>query len=98
LFGDWRLSDSQFDDFDDDLERVDQIDGLGRVALVRNIDLSPRGSWSFASAKARGGSVGFLYMSDCGCWDLGLALEHRTRPSDTRLEFKLRLAGVGGKR
>ena len=92
------LRDSGYDDFDADLERVEQVDGSARLALMRNLDLFARGYYSFESNEARGGSLGFLFMSDCGCWDLGVAVEHRTRPSDTRLEFSLRLSGLGGRR
>jgi lipopolysaccharide assembly outer membrane protein LptD (OstA) len=98
LFEDWLVRDSGYDDFDEELERVDQLDGSARLALVRNLDLFARGHYSLESSKARGGSVGFLFLSDCGCWDLSVAVEQRQRPSDTRLEFSLRLSGLGGRR
>lgn len=98
LFENWLLSDSQFNDFDAELNRVDQIDGSARFALVRNVDLFARGYYSFESSKTQGGTLGFLYLSDCGCWDLGVSVQHRIRPSDTRLAFNLRIAGIGGRR
>ena len=98
LFENWLLRDSVYDDFDADLKRVNQLDTSARLALVRNLDLFARGYYSFESSAARGGSIGFQFLSDCGCWDLAVAVEHRTRPSDTRLDLSLRLSGLGGRR
>ncbi len=98
LFENWLLRDSDFNNFDADLERVDQLDFSGRFALLRQVDVFANGFWSFESREARGGGFGFLFLSSCACWDFSVALEHRQRPSDTRLQFELRLAGLGGKR
>ncbi|MBW2413054.1 MAG: LPS-assembly protein LptD [Deltaproteobacteria bacterium] len=97
LFQNWLLGNSDFTDFDDDLTRVDQLNMGGRFPLGRQFDLLANGYYSFESSETRGGSIGVLFLSSCGCWDLGLRLEHRTRPSDTRFQFALRLAGLGGK-
>jgi len=95
FFENFNRDDEVFEEFDEDLTRIDQLAFSGKFAAMRQLDLFGQGYLSLGHGSGGGGSVGLTLLSDCACWDFTAALEQRTRPADTRFTFKLRLAGLG---
>jgi lipopolysaccharide assembly outer membrane protein LptD (OstA) len=94
-FEDFSVSDDVFDDFEEDFDRVNQLNFRGRWVVSPRLELFGRGYYSFDESSTGAGAVGVVLHSRCACWDLIGELERRARPSDTRFTLKINLTGLG---
>jgi lipopolysaccharide assembly outer membrane protein LptD (OstA) len=95
VFENFKRSDDVFDDFKEELERVNQLDADLNIALFRQLDVFANGFLSLQESSSSSGRVGFAFLSACACWELITSVEQRTRPDETRFTIELRLAGLG---
>ncbi len=95
VFGNWLPQTGVFDDFEDGLDRINQISFAANLAVVRRLDLFADGFASFEGTSTSAGRAGFAFLSGCACWELVVALEQRIRPDETRFTVEVRLAGLG---
>jgi lipopolysaccharide assembly outer membrane protein LptD (OstA) len=84
-----------FDDFDPDFTRIEQASVAGTLPLARRLDVFASGYLSFEDTSAKGGELGLVIKSECGCWDLVPSVRHTTRPQDTAFRVEVRVAGIG---
>jgi hypothetical protein len=94
-FEDFSVSDDVFDDFEEDFDRVSQLNFEGRWLVSPRLELFGSGYYSFDESSTRSGAVGAVLRSRCDCWELIGEVERSQRPSDTRFTLKINLAGLG---
>ncbi|MEE9281319.1 MAG: LPS assembly protein LptD, partial [Myxococcota bacterium] len=75
--------------------KVKQLNVNLEWAVSRRIRLFAEGYTTLESASNGSGRAGFVLVSECGCWDLIGAIEHETRPRETRFVVVLNLLGFG---
>ncbi len=75
--------------------KVKQLNVNLEWAVSRRIRFFTEGYTTLESASNGSGRVGFVLVSECGCWDLIGAIEHETRPRETRFVVVLNLLGLG---
>jgi hypothetical protein len=97
-FESFTVSNDVYDDFDADFERISQLSLAGRWVLSPQFELFGNGFLSLEESSNGSGSLGVLFRSRCDCWELIGSVTQRGRPSETRLEITLQLAGFGGSR
>ena len=84
-----------YDSADRDEDHIAQLSGELLWPLLPTLSLFGSGYLDLESSGSNSGRVGVILDSDCRCWELVTTLTHDTRGDDTRLEFVLRLAGLG---
>jgi lipopolysaccharide assembly outer membrane protein LptD (OstA) len=94
-FEEFNRDDDIFDEADADVTKVTQLNLNSLFVVSSRLQLFANGYLSLEDSSTNGGEFGFLLESSCRCWDLIGAIEHRTRPSDTRFNLELRLSGLG---
>ena len=94
-FEEFNRDDDIFDDADDDVTKVAQLNLNSLFVVSKRLQLFANGYVSLQESSNNGGEFGFLFESACRCWDLIGSVEHRTRPSDTRFSLEVHLTGLG---
>ncbi len=88
--------------FDDDIygqfesgDTVKQLTVDASLSVSKRVRLFAEGYVTLQSASNGTGATGLILTSGCGCWDLIAAIEHHTRPRETRFVLVLNLLGLG---
>ena len=76
-------------------DTVKQLNINGELAISKRVRLFAQGYVTLQSASNGSGATGIVLTSGCGCWDLIAAIEHKTRPRETRFVLVLNLLGLG---
>ena len=93
LFGDWPFDD-RFDRFEENFDRINQIDLFGRYAFTRLWALSYRLRFSFEDTVALTNQLGVEYTSRCQCWAVQLGAEY-DRSGGIDVALRYRILGLG---
>jgi lipopolysaccharide assembly outer membrane protein LptD (OstA) len=97
VFEDFEFSEDIFDEFDRSFDRINQLGLNATWQVSRRLELFGSAYFSFEESATKSGEIGVVLHSACDCWDLVSSVRQRTRPSDTRFQIELRLAGFGGR-
>ena len=88
--------------FDDDIygqfesgDTVKQLTVDASLGISKRVRLFAEGYVTLQSASNGTGATGLILTSGCGCWDVIAAIEHHTRPRETRFVLVLNLLGLG---
>jgi lipopolysaccharide assembly outer membrane protein LptD (OstA) len=84
----------RFDEFDDNLEDINQIELFGRYAFTKLWAASYRLRYSFAGSLTLTNEVGLEYTSRCRCWAVRFEFE-QDRQSGYGAGIRYRLMGLG---
>lgn len=93
-FENFQLNDDVFGRFRTG-SKIRQLNVNAQWRLSKRIILFADGYTTLESASNGSGRAGVVLVSGCGCWDLMAAVEHDTRPRETRLVLVVNLLGLG---
>jgi lipopolysaccharide assembly outer membrane protein LptD (OstA) len=93
-FENFERDDDVFDRFRSG-SKIRQLNIDAEWTVSRRIRLFANGYLALDDASNGDGRAGIVLLSGCGCWDVVFAVEHDTRPRETRVMVVLNLMGFG---
>jgi lipopolysaccharide assembly outer membrane protein LptD (OstA) len=94
FFESFRFDDERFEEFEEGLLSVNQIDLFTRLALTRHWGLTYRLRYSFEESLFLGNEGGIEYLSRCFCWAIRFEVGW-DRSSDFEFGVRYRIIGLG---
>lgn len=94
FFEGFEIEDDRFDEFEEDFEKINQVELFGRYAFTKLWAASYRLRYSFEGSVALTNQVGLEYISRCRCWALRLEFE-QDRQAGYQAGIRYRIVGLG---
>jgi lipopolysaccharide assembly outer membrane protein LptD (OstA) len=94
FFEGWSAEGDRFDEFDDNLDDINQVELFGRYAFTKLWAASYRLRYSFEGSLTLTNEVGLEYTSRCRCWAVRFEFE-QDRQSGYGAGIRYRLMGLG---
>ena len=94
FFENFLEANDRYDDFRRDFDRINQVSGTVAYGLGANWLARYQGAYSFERSFSLTHRVAIEYLSQCGCWALGVEAQ-TNRESGTELNVVYRIVGLG---
>jgi lipopolysaccharide assembly outer membrane protein LptD (OstA) len=94
FFEDFRSDNDRFDDFDDNFNRVNQVDLSIGYQFTRNWSARWQLAYSFENSLLLGNRASVEYLSKCNCWAAGLEVR-QNRQFGFEFNILYRIVGLG---